>query len=68
MFMTFLRSYKQREIERLMLPTPRAFYLGVNGIGTKEGAEFYDAVITIKSMFKYWVRAMVSGNTRSVLA
>jgi hypothetical protein len=32
-----------------MLPTPRAFYLGVNGIGTKEGAEFYDAVITIKS-------------------
>jgi hypothetical protein len=51
-----------------MLPTPRAFYLGVNGIGTKEGAEFYDAVITIKSMFKYWVRAMVSRSTRSVLA
>jgi hypothetical protein len=50
-----------------MLLTPRAFYVGVNGIGTKVGAEFYDAVITIKPMFKYWVRAMLSGSTRSVL-
>jgi hypothetical protein len=35
-----------------MLLTPRAFYLDVNGIGTKVGAEFYDAVITIKPLFK----------------